>query len=347
MSTSLPRSEISVGLFLLIGAALAAGLALRFSRPVLGPRGGYPIVVEVRDATGIRAGVPVRLGGVEIGRVAGEPELSDDAVMLSIPLEISPGRRIPVGATVKVGTSGLMGDSFIRILPPERPTGEFLPEGFRILAEPASTFTDLAGDAGEAFEGMSDASVEIRAAAQRVETLAAKLENELLTDENLENLGAILTELRSSSENLRAASDRFLPLLSEAGVAMEEVGGAAEAATASFAKVDEGVAALTGTLSATRPVLAEFDRTLDDLRKTLDSANTLIHQIEGGDGLAAALLRDSALKRDLEGFVAKLSRYGILFYPREGGVLRANPLEESPGDASGERRPFPGPRRQP
>ncbi len=319
MAPSPRRAEISVGLFLLLGIALTGGLILRFTHPRLASTGGYPIIVEVRDATGIRAGVPVRLGGIDIGRVSGDPALNEDFVLLSIPLEIRPEARIPTGSTVKVGTSGLMGDSYVRILPPEQPTGEFLPEGHRIVAQPSGNLADLATEAGEALDGMTDASVEIRSAARQVERLAARAEAELLTDRNLSNLATLLEDLKTTSTNLRAVSADAAPLLAETRSAIADIGAAATAATTTFAGVDQGVKELTTTLATVPPVLQEFDTTLDDLRKTLAKTTTLLDQIEKGDGLASALLNDTSLKRDFEGFLDKLNRSGILFYPREGG----------------------------
>ncbi len=319
MASSPRRAEISVGLFLLLGLAVTGGLILRFSRPRLASGGGYPIVVEVKDATGIRAGVPVRLGGVDIGRVSGDPALNEDFVLLSIPLEIRPDIRIPARSTVKVGTSGLMGDSYVRILPPDHPSGDFLPEGHRIVAQTSGNLADLATEAGEALDGMADASVEIRSAARQVERLAAKAEADLLTEGNLANLATILEELRATSTNLRALSADAAPLLAETRAAIAGVGDAADAAKTSFAGVDEGVAGLTATLAAVPPVLKEFDTTLDGLRKTLAAMDSLLEEFERGDGVAAALLHDSELKRDFESFLDKLNRSGILFYPREGG----------------------------
>lgn len=346
MSPSHHRAEIQVGLFLLIGAALVGGLILRFSRPQLGSAGGYPLIVEVKDATGIRAGVPVRLGGVDIGRVASDPVLNEDFILLSVPLEIFPGNRIPAGATVKVGTSGLMGDSYVRILPPDRPTGEFLPKGHRLLAQPASNLTDLAGEAGEALDGMTDASVEIRAAADRVERLAGRLDAELFTDENLGNLRVLLAEMRATSETLRTASERLPALLDESGTAISRVGEAAAAAQTTFAGVDATVAEFGRTLGAIDPVFKELDGTLDELRETLATTDRLLDEIEKGDGLAAALLGDPALKRDFAGVLDKLNRFGFLFYPREGGIPRDGPLLPGGPDDT-ERKAFPGLRRQP
>jgi phospholipid/cholesterol/gamma-HCH transport system substrate-binding protein len=350
MSSTSPRTEISVGLFVLLGAVLVGGVVMKFSGASITGRGGYPIIVEVKDATGIREGVPVRLGGIDIGRVSGMPGLNEDQVLLSIPLEIFPEHRIPEGSTAKVGTSGLMGDSFVRILPPDRPTGAFLPEGHRLIAEPSGNLADLAGEAGEAFDGMSDASVEIRAAAQRVERLAAKLEGELLSDQNLGNLGVILAELKTTSVNLRSVSGELAPALAETRTSLAEVGSTAKEAKTTFGTIDQGMKDLGGTLASMQPVLKEFDGSLDDLRTTLAQVNSLLDKMENGDGLAAALLNDGELKRDLESFVDKLNRSGILFYPREGGSPRIPGLEgpeTTSRDSDGDKPVFPGLRRQP
>ncbi len=346
MSLSHHRAEIQVGLFLLIGAALVGGLILRFSRPQLGSAGGYPLIVEVKDATGIRAGVPVRLGGVDIGRVASDPVLNQDFILLSVPLEIFPGNRIPVGATVKLGTSGLMGDSYVRILPPEHPTGEFLPEGHRILAQPSSSLTDLAGEAGEAFDGVADASVEIRSAAERFEQLAARIEGKLLTDENLGNLRVLLAEMRATSETLHTVSDRLPALLDESTAAMRRVGETSVSAKATFAGVDESIAKFAMTLDGVDSVFKEFDGTLDDLRKTIATTDRLLNEIEKGEGLTAALLNDPGLKRQFEEVIEKLNRYGFLFYPREGNVPR-DTLPVPGGNDESDRKGFPGLKRQP
>ena len=344
MPLSSHRAEISVGLFLLIGIAVAGGLILRFSQSRLLPSGGYPITVEVKDATGIRAGVPVRLGGVDIWRVSGDPSLGDDFVILSIPLEIFPGNRIPAGSVVKVGTSGLMGDSYVRILPPERPTGEFLPEGHRLVAAPASSFADLADEADETLDGVAAAALQMRLTADQIGSLAGKLEGSLLTDENLANLGTLLAEMKTAATNLRAASEQAAPLLAETREAVGGLGEAAATAKTSFGGIDQGVSELTATLAATRPVLEEFDGTLDDLRKTLAEAKALLDEFEHGNGLAAAFLKDPVLKRDFANFISKLSRHGILLYPREGGLIRG---DSSDSPRSGTPAPRIGPRRQP
>ncbi len=339
MSPTSHRNEYLVGLFLLIGGLLAGGLILRFSRPQLNARGGYPLIVEVKDATGIRAGVPVRLGGVDIGRVAEDPVLNEDFVLLSIPLEIFSGNRIPTGSTVKVGTSGLMGDSYVRILPPERADGSFLPEGHRIRAEAAGSLTDLAGEAGQALEGVTDASMEMRTAANRIGSLAAKLDAEVFTAESIADLRSLLSDLRATAENLHRASERINPMLDTTDATLASLTKTSATADQTMKSVDATAQALLKTAENANPVIGAVDTTVKELHKSLTRLDTILTKVEGGQGTLGALMNDPEIQKDLGEVLDKLNRYGILFYPREGGPEKSE--EEKKGPL------LPGIRRQP
>ncbi len=327
------RAEILTGLFVIIGLAVLGWLIFQFGE--FGERKGdsYPLFVNVKDASGVREGVPVRFGGVEIGVVSADPELSEDLSGAEIAIAIDEGRRIPVGSVVKIGTSGLMGDSFIRIEPPETASGEFLKEGGRIKAEPTATLNDLASSAGETFDKIGRAVEEMRTSLENVDAVFAKLDQTVIDPENTENLRVLLAELRQSSELIHSAAKKFEPVLDDTGNAMRDVSEAANSADSTFNTLTDGVERFTGTLDAIDPVAAELDSTLDQLRNTLVQANSLFSEIEHGDGLASVLIKDAGLKNDVQSFVDKIEDNGILFYPRDGGLFR-NQNTDGPPSAS-------------
>lgn len=345
--------EVYVGAFVAAGLALLAWMIFEFGGFSQGSRKVYPIEVEVKDATGIRSGIPVRLGGVEIGRVASEPIFNDGFTSLTIKLEIFQEHKIPSGSTVRVGTSGLMGDNFIRIVPPESPSPEFLVEGQRIVAVEGGSLDELTGDATDALEGVSSAAAEIRIAADRLELLFNLIDERIITEENVTNVSVMLSELRASSEHIHSASKKLNPLLDEAGTTLDEVRGAASGAKEALSGIDDGMKNFSNSLSKLDPVLSEFDHSLDELRTTLSSANRLINTIENGGGLASALIKDPNLKRDLESLLDKLEKNGILFYPKEGGLLRRKessasappPVKEK--EKEGWKLTFPGSKKHP
>lgn len=333
------------GIFVLLGLGLVSWLTIQFA----GSRGaggdGYPVFVEIDDASGVRTGVPVRIGGVEIGHVASDPDLTDSFARLLLELRIDPGRKIPANSQVRVATSGLMGDSFVRIIPPSQPSREFVEEGSTIVAKSAESISDLTGNAGEALEEAREAIKEIRGLVSQLDGFFTRIEDGVLTDENLENVKVTLSELRESSEQINRASGNIEPLFESVESALENIDGAAGQAKETFDLANKTLVNLRNTVKTVDPVATELDSTLDDLRATLNTADRLIHEIETGDGLANALVHNSKLREDLESFVEKLDRNGVLFYPRENGLFQKNPektedpaREEPPED--GKKKPF-------
>ncbi len=318
------RPEISVGLFVLVGFLLLGWLLLQFSKSGRDRRGGYPITVEVRDASGIRDGVPVRLGGIDIGIVSSLPQLNSDSTVIEVPLTIYPDIKIPEGSAVQIATSGLMGDSFVRILPPVDASGEFIAEGARIRAAETNTINDLTTNAGSAIEEVESTMTAIRDSVEHLNEIFTRIEKGVLNEANLKNLSELLVEMRTLSDQLKTATADVGPLLADTSTAIKSVNEAAGTANATFANVDSTMQEFSKTLGTINPAVTEFDESLDDLRRMITTVNALVKEIDQGDGLAAALINDKKLKADLEEFVTKLNKNGVLFYPKENGILERN-----------------------
>ncbi|MDA7921695.1 MlaD family protein [Verrucomicrobiales bacterium] len=318
------RPEISVGLFVLVGFLLLGGLLLQFSKSGPNRQGGYPITLEVRDASGIRDGVPVRLGGIDIGIVSSLPRLSSESTVIEVPLTIYPDIKIPVGSAVQIATSGLMGDSFVRILPPVESTGEFIEKGTLIRAAETKTINDLTTNAGSAIEEVETTMTAIRDSVQHLNEIFTRIEKGVLNEENLSNLSELLVEMRTLSGQLKTATTDVGPLLEDTSAAINSVKEAAETANATFTNVDGTMQEFNKTLETINPAVKEFDGSLDELRGMITSVNVLVKEIDQGDGLASALINDEKLKADLEEFVTKLNKNGVLFYPKANGILERN-----------------------
>lgn len=322
------RPEISVGLFVLVGFLLLGWLLLQFSKSGRDRRGGYPITVEVRDASGIRDGVPVRLGGIDIGVVSSLPQLNGESTVIEVPLTIYPDIKIPTGSAVQIATSGLMGDSFVRILPPATPTGGFIERGARIRAAETSTINDLTTNAGSAIEEVETTMTSIRVSVEHLNEIFTRIEKGILNETNLSNLSELLIEMRTLSGQLKTATEDVGPLLADSSTAIKSVNEAAGTANTTFARVDSTMQEFSRTLGTINPAVTEFDQSLDDLRGMIETVNALVKEIDKGDGLASALINDKKLKADLEEFVTKLNKNGVLFYPKENGILERNrPLQ--------------------
>ena len=74
--------------------------------------------IYFRDADGLRAGAPVRLAGVEVGRITAvraRPDMQAAAAEASMRLETPYELRIPSDSTVSLRTAGVLGETFATI----------------------------------------------------------------------------------------------------------------------------------------------------------------------------------------------------------------------------------------
>jgi len=108
------RLELSVGVFVLIGAVCLAYLTL-----VLGRVGGlglneYPVFAEFDSVEGLREGASVEIAGVPVGRV-GQIALVEYRARVEV--RLSAHIKVDTEAICSVRTKGIIGEKFIRLEP--------------------------------------------------------------------------------------------------------------------------------------------------------------------------------------------------------------------------------------
>lgn len=106
--------EGSVGLLIIVGVALVAGIAF-WLRGIRFGSESYQIVVEFPDVNGIQVGDAVRYRGLKVGKIENIQPSSNG---VNVTLEISSSDLIiPREVTIKASSSGLIGETFVDIVP--------------------------------------------------------------------------------------------------------------------------------------------------------------------------------------------------------------------------------------
>ena len=95
------RTEIIVGLFVLVGMACLGYLAIKLGKLEVLGNSGYPVYADFSSVAGLKVGDPVEIAGVKIGRVEAMG-LVDDRARLQL---TTPGRRQASGRRHRLGTS--------------------------------------------------------------------------------------------------------------------------------------------------------------------------------------------------------------------------------------------------
>ncbi|AVP58681.1 outer membrane lipid asymmetry maintenance protein MlaD [Pulveribacter suum] len=109
------KNDIWVGLFVLLGAAALLFLALQSANLLqLNWRSGYTIAARFDNIGGLKPQAAVRSAGVVVGRV--QSIAFDDATYQArVTLEMDQRYVFPKDSSLKILTSGLLGDQYIGI----------------------------------------------------------------------------------------------------------------------------------------------------------------------------------------------------------------------------------------
>lgn len=103
------------------GAVLAVGVvfavyAVQSTGTRLTQAQGYDLSASFQSAEGVRPGTEVRIAGVKVGTVTGMA-LNPDSFRATVTVRIDQGLRLPQDSTIQVASEGLLGGTYIDILP--------------------------------------------------------------------------------------------------------------------------------------------------------------------------------------------------------------------------------------
>ena len=113
------RSKIDlwVGLFVLIGAGAILFLALRSANLLtLSFKPTYDVTADFQNIGGLKPGAPVKSAGVVVGRVD-SIGFDDKRFQARVHLAMNESYKFPKDSSLKILTSGLLGEQYIGIEP--------------------------------------------------------------------------------------------------------------------------------------------------------------------------------------------------------------------------------------
>jgi len=324
MSAREKRRETTAGLFVLIGLLLLGVLIVEFGR--FGDRlsNHYPLFVEFTDSSGIIKNSDVRLRGAKIGKVVSKPELiasAGRASVIRIELSIRDDVKIPHNSKIKVGSSGIMGDSFIQIVPPEKESGIFYKSGDTIIGDGAGGFDSIRSDAEtiareaskrlmdaeETLNKMDDALVEIKNVASTLNITIHTINTQFLTQENLSSFSHAMANFEAASNNLNTASTELQPMVLEAKTTLTSIHKAADSADSLIVTAQQEIKHL-------EPALRDLPKAVNSISRAADSATETMASMKNQDSAIGALTADTETGTNTKEFMRNLKRYGILRY---------------------------------
>jgi phospholipid/cholesterol/gamma-HCH transport system substrate-binding protein len=106
--------ETAVGMFIIIGLACMAYLAVKLGDVHLFGTDQYLVKARFTDVSGLKEGSTVEIAGVQIGKVS---KISLNNYQAFVELLINPRVKIQEDAIASIRTQGIIGDKYVKISP--------------------------------------------------------------------------------------------------------------------------------------------------------------------------------------------------------------------------------------
>ena len=108
--------EFIVGIFVLIGTAALAYLAIDIGGLSSGEDDSYPLVARFDSSSGLKEGAHIEIAGVRVGQVR-SIVLDSDSFESVVTMLIDEGIALPEDSMASIRTAGIIGDRFIKVSP--------------------------------------------------------------------------------------------------------------------------------------------------------------------------------------------------------------------------------------
>jgi phospholipid/cholesterol/gamma-HCH transport system substrate-binding protein len=278
-------TELKVGIFTMAATAIMVFGYFWSVDGMLAPgEAAYHLNLTVPNADGVYQGTQVRIAGVEVGSIE---RIELDGNQARIVLTIRSEAQIPTDSFGELGSSGLLGDRYVRVTPGTEPTT--LPDGGTLpYGQPPGDFDEITRQVETISQDVAaitkvlreevenDESREhVRATLANVDALSAELR--LMAEQNRENVNAIVESIRRLSQNLEGVT-------SETGRDIDEEMDKLKAATDTLQATLDDMESITGKIDdgqGTIGALVNDRATVDALNETIDNANAVIESFSG------------------------------------------------------------------
>jgi phospholipid/cholesterol/gamma-HCH transport system substrate-binding protein len=135
--------ETTVGVFFFVGLLLIGFMTVKLGHVSFFGDKTYPLSARFTSVTGLRAGSPVYMFGIEVGRVE-RLNMDQKNQKAAVEVQIKQGINVYDDAIATIKTEGLIGDKYLRIDPGG--AGELLKPGGTITeTQPDLDIGDLIG----------------------------------------------------------------------------------------------------------------------------------------------------------------------------------------------------------
>ena len=286
------RTDIKVGLFVLVGLVLIAGGMVWFSKGTSIFRGTYELKLRAVNVGGIKQRAGVLLAGVQVGSVS-QVRLADDGRSVLIRLKIYNDFKIYHDARFVIEQAGFLGDQFVSVIP----TTNNLPllmDGDEVPCQEPFNLQEVARSAAGFIQRIDET-------AKKLDASVSDLRRVVLNDAVLTNFAVAIGNTRLFSEQALGTINGINSLVATNA---DQVNLAVSNAVF-FSQELMRLADSANSLLATNG--AEATAAVGNIKASTETLKKLMDDLQSGKGLAGTILQNGQLATNFQVIADNLS----------------------------------------
>lgn len=284
-------TEAKLGLFVLVALFLLAYLTFQAGEFHWIKEKGYVIDVLFDSVGGLDLKSPVRIAGVEVGKV---DNIGLENGKARVSLRIYPDIKIPKGAKAGIKSTGLMGEKYVEIVPGEE--RETLKEHERIAqGAPPADLDKLVS--------------ELSAIAEDIKGITGALKNVIGTEESQDALKETVRNIRELSRNMNALVSVNKDALSSTIKNFQEFSSMLKSDTPQLIAKLNSIADKIEKGEGTMGKLIADEELYKNLNSTIEKLNKIAEKVEKGEGTLGKLVTDDKVYENLNETLVGIKDY--------------------------------------
>ena len=286
--------EKKVGMFFVFGLIIL-GVLLEIGEKWNPFERNIPYKTYLTSITGLKVGDPVRLAGVDVGKITDISILTDK---IQIDFEVKPGTRIKTDTVAGLRLTNLLGGQFLG-LSFGSPQAELLPPGSTVAGKDVSNIDIIVDNLSDVIKDAKSLVINLN---KNQEEVLQKVSN--ILDDNRGNLKGAISNINSISQKLDRGDGSLALLLNDRQLYSD-----ASSAVASFKGVAGKIERGEGTLGKlvnddtfyrdASAVVADLRVGVKDLNSGMRDVKDIAAKINSGEGTIGKLVQDEALYSEL------------------------------------------------
>ena len=224
------REQISVGIFVLVAAALLIFIVFALTGAFAGSDTVY--YAKFNNAAGLEPGASVHYaGGPKSGHIVKIRIDPDDPTLIDLTFTVTKGLPVKTDSKVAIMSFSPLGDNHLEIVPGTR-NAAIAPSGTWLESQPYVGFNDLTAEINKMAPQAQELLANLNARVVQLKTTIDRVDD-LLNDQNRANVSGSLAQvhgmlkenrpqIQSTLNNVNAASAKIGPLIDQIHKAVDQ-----------------------------------------------------------------------------------------------------------------------------